>query len=194
MQKKEHSMGFKYRELAEAYIADIRTGTLTDGQRLPSIRTLSAQHGVSVTTALKTYELLEAEGYLRAQPQSGFFVRRRAAAADSVLREPSLPDFSPRARSVDRATLIREIQHSANDTRRVPLGTVMLAPSLLPIAALQRSLVRSARRGVAHQRVPRSAITAPPAASRRCSTPCAATALTTASVSERTICRSPTAV
>jgi DNA-binding transcriptional MocR family regulator len=138
-------MGFKYRELADAYIADIRAGALADGLRLPSIRTLSAQHGVSITTALKTYELLEAEGYLRAQPQSGFFVRRHRTAA--TLREPSLPDFCPRSRSVDRAALIREIQLSANDTRRVPLGTVMLAPGLLPIDALQRSLVRSARRG-----------------------------------------------
>ena len=140
-------MGFKYRELADTYISDIRTGALTDGQRLPSIRTFSVQHGVSITTALKAYELLEAEGYLHAQPQSGFFVRRRAAVTDAILREPSLPDFSPRAKSVDRAALIREIQQSANDTRRVPLGTVMLAPSLLPIDALRRSLVRSARRG-----------------------------------------------
>lgn len=134
-------MGFKYRELADSYIADIRCGELAHGQRLPSIRALSKKHGVSITTAIKTFELLEAEGHLVAQAQAGFFVRQRASGLD----EPFMPSFSPRAKAVGHARLIHEIQQSARDAQRVPLGTVMLSPALLPVEALQRSLIRASK-------------------------------------------------
>jgi DNA-binding transcriptional MocR family regulator len=133
---------FKYRELAEKLIAEIKAGHLPAGQRLPSIRGLSRQYQISITTALKTYEQLEAEGYLLSRPQAGFFVRHRR----NSLGEPSFPSFSPHASSIDNAALLHEIQSAANDPQRVGLGTVMLSADLLPLAALQRSLLRAVRR------------------------------------------------
>ncbi len=134
-------MTFKYRELADKLIAEMNAGRLPAGQRLPSIRTLSQQYQVSITTALKTYEQLEAEGYLLSRPQAGFFVR----PGRKGLVEPLLPAFSPHVGTVDNAALLHEIQSAANDPQRIGLGTVVLSPDLLPLAALQRSLLRAVR-------------------------------------------------
>ncbi|MCB6184907.1 PLP-dependent aminotransferase family protein [Leeia sp. TBRC 13508] len=134
-------MTFKYRHLADKLISDINANRLQAGQRMPSIRALSQQYKISITTALKTYEQLEAEGYLISRPQAGFFVRPRP----KQLGELSLPAFRPVVGSVDNEALLYEIQSAANDPHRIGLGTVMIAPELLPLAALQRSLQRTLR-------------------------------------------------
>jgi len=70
----------RYRQLAEQIKAAIDTGTLQPGARLPSVRTLAAQYGVSQTTALNALRALENQRYAEARPKSGFFVRANPAA------------------------------------------------------------------------------------------------------------------
>ncbi len=41
-----------YQSLAETLARSIRGGTLVRGERLPSVRTLARQHGVSLATAV----------------------------------------------------------------------------------------------------------------------------------------------
>ena len=63
-----------YEQLYRALAADIRSGALAAGERLPSKRALSAHLGVSLVTVETAYSLLAAEGYIRSRPRSGFFV------------------------------------------------------------------------------------------------------------------------
>ncbi|BEV70875.1 PLP-dependent aminotransferase family protein [Paludibacterium sp. THUN1379] len=135
-------MNAKYQQLALSLRHDIHQGRLPPGQRLPSIRQLARQHGVSLTTAIRSYEWLEAQGEIQAAPKSGFYVRARRQASAA----PRFKDFDPLAHPVDHAGLIAEIRQGAQHPGHTPLGTVMLAPSLLPLASLQQSLQRSARR------------------------------------------------
>lgn len=44
------------------------------GERLPSLRALSGQIGVSITTCSRAYDQLLVEGYIDAKPQSGYYV------------------------------------------------------------------------------------------------------------------------
>jgi len=55
----------------------IEQGTLRPGDRVPSIRKLSSNDGVSVSTVLQAYLVLESKGLIEAKPQSGFYVRPR---------------------------------------------------------------------------------------------------------------------
>src|SRR2546427_9246621 len=55
----------------------IDQGTLRAGDRIPSIRKLSSKDGVSVSTVLQAYLVLESKGLIEAKPQSGFYVRLR---------------------------------------------------------------------------------------------------------------------
>ena len=63
-----------YEQLYRCLAADIRSGTLAAGERLPSKRALCAHLGVSLVTVETAYALLVSEGYVRSKPRSGFFV------------------------------------------------------------------------------------------------------------------------
>lgn len=138
-------MAFRYRELAEVLMQQIQSGYLLPGQRLPSIRAMSQQRALSITTVKRCYELLEAQGYLLCRAQTGFYVRERPVRQ----LEPEFPVFDHASQQVDNLVLIAEIQQSAMNEDRVQLGTVQLASALIPVAALQRSLVRANRRAQA---------------------------------------------
>lgn len=57
---------------------------LRPGSKIPSIRQLAEQEGVSVSTVVEAYDRLVAEGYLVARQNSGFFVR---ASPQGLYRE-----------------------------------------------------------------------------------------------------------
>src|SRR5262245_817418 len=57
----------------------IDRGTLRPGERIPSVRGLSRQLKVSVTTVTEAYRLLEERGIITARPQSGYYVQPRYA-------------------------------------------------------------------------------------------------------------------
>jgi DNA-binding transcriptional MocR family regulator len=79
-----------YRQLAGHYLAAIQAGTLAQGDRMPSVRTMMKLHGVSLTTAVQTCRQLESEGWLEARPRSGYFVRRRANISILPIEEPDV--------------------------------------------------------------------------------------------------------
>ena len=53
----------------------IDEGTYRPGERIPSVRQMSKQEGVSISTVLQAYLLLENRGLIEARPQSGYYVR-----------------------------------------------------------------------------------------------------------------------
>ncbi|WP_206956422.1 aminotransferase-like domain-containing protein [Trinickia acidisoli] len=67
-----------YRQLAQRLRDGIEQAAMAEGTRLPSVRTLAAQYGVSMTTALQALRWLETRGHIEARPRSGYFVARRA--------------------------------------------------------------------------------------------------------------------
>lgn len=66
-----------YRRLAQRLWDGIEQAAMAEGTRLPSVRTLAAQHGVSLTTALQALRWLETRGHIEARPRSGYFVAKR---------------------------------------------------------------------------------------------------------------------
>ncbi|QJQ94872.1 MULTISPECIES: PLP-dependent aminotransferase family protein [Halomonadaceae] len=51
------------------------------GSRLPSIRQLATEHGISRNVVIEAYERLVAQGLVRARPGSGFYVADNASSA-----------------------------------------------------------------------------------------------------------------
>src|SRR5437762_4963557 len=62
------------RQLAAALRTAIAEGRLGAGARLPSTRALAAELGLARSTVVAVFEQLAAEGYIAAQPGSGYFV------------------------------------------------------------------------------------------------------------------------
>ena len=69
----------RYQILADRLAELIGQGTYPPGKRIPSVREISQQQGVSISTVLQAYSLLENQGLIEARPQSGYYVRARAA-------------------------------------------------------------------------------------------------------------------
>src|ERR1700759_1113935 len=78
---------YRYEELASFITGLVDGGTLSPGSRAPSLRQISRQRRISLSTALQAYRLLEDRGVLEARPQSGFYIARRGAIS---LRTPAI--------------------------------------------------------------------------------------------------------
>ncbi len=74
-----HSKTPLYEQLYRAVRADIMSGALAGGTRLPSKRQLSANLRVSQITVETAYGQLLAEGYIISEPRRGYFVQKQLA-------------------------------------------------------------------------------------------------------------------
>lgn len=123
----------------------IEDGTFRAGDRVPSLRAISRRFGVSMTTAIRAYERLEAAGWLEARPQAGFFVRS-AGAVPLRLPAAGAPPAQPRRLSgkalID--TLAADPGQAAADA--VTLSLALPDPAFLPINGLQHATRRALRK------------------------------------------------
>ena len=131
-----------YHQLADQIQDLIRVGTLRAGDRVPSVRRLSNQQRVSVSTVLQAYRRLEDIGVIEARPQSGYYVRRRSAAVQEP--EPSRPP--KRALNVEVDDLTDAVLSYASDPNVVSFGSACAAPELFQLERVRRVLSSLARR------------------------------------------------
>ncbi|MDU0347258.1 GntR family transcriptional regulator [Actinomyces sp. MRS3W] len=68
-------------QICTAISADIQTGRLSPGTRLPPTRALAAQLNIAVNTAAKAYRELETQGYIEGRGRRGTFVRDQSGVA-----------------------------------------------------------------------------------------------------------------
>ena len=82
-----------YEQLYRALKADILSGVLPGGGKLPSGRALSEHLGVSRVTVETAYAQLLAEGYVTSRERAGYFVEAVTPAAPPLPEpEPAAPD------------------------------------------------------------------------------------------------------
>lgn len=130
-----------YERVAAQLGEQVRRGVLRAGERMPSLRQLGREQGLSVSTAVEVYALLEREGLLEARPRSGFYVRAQAAPPP----RPQAPRLARTPQPVRHAGLLCPPDALSRDAR-VPLHAATPAPSLLPAAGLRTALQRVLRR------------------------------------------------
>ena len=132
-----------YEQTADKVGVLIERGTLRAGERVPSVRRLSRQHGISVSTVLQAYMLLENRGLIEARPQSGYYVRPRFQALPP---EPVMTTPSDGASRVAVDDLVARVMQAMRDPAIVPLGAGGPDPRLFPNEKLHRVLATVARR------------------------------------------------
>ena len=135
-----------YERFARELEAQIQAGTFPEGSRLPALRESSESRGISLSTVIQAYRLLETKGLIEARPQSGYYVKRRqrrrvleAAAEPEPLRE------TPSSVSIDE--LSRDLFRDTHDPDVAQFGAAAPDPELLPTARLNRILAELAREG-----------------------------------------------
>src|SRR4051812_32237758 len=116
------------------------------GMRMPSIRKLALDKGVSRFTVVEAYERLVAQGYLESRRGSGFFVRERLAGTPGA----AVADIRPAAHAsapatIDVVWLLRNMLHTGARPERSPgLG-------YLPARWLDGELITNALRTLGRQ-------------------------------------------
>lgn len=133
-----------YEQLADDLTRQIDTGVYQSGDRLPSVRQSSQQHGISISTVLQAYRLLEDRGVIEARPQSGYYVSGRAVLASLRLEpEVSQPPIDPKNVRIDNLTM--QVLHQASRPELVQFGAALPDPEVLPTQRLNRILAQLAR-------------------------------------------------
>jgi DNA-binding transcriptional MocR family regulator len=124
-----------YLKVARMIEAQIRAGGLRVGDRIPSIRLLSRQQKVSVSTTLQAYFWLENRGYLEARNKSGFYVR---VPLEDLAPEPKFITTDPAPSEVGVGDILTKVMRAVGSPGMAPLGTALPGPTLLPYHKLNR--------------------------------------------------------
>lgn len=134
---------FLYLQLADKIERLIEQGAYNLGDRLPSVRELHLEHGISISTALQVYTQLEKKGFVEARERSGYYVQFSQRA------RPRLPDVSaptPTAGPVKINELVDIFQQQGNQRKNlIRLDAAAPHVSLLPLNKLHKALLQAAR-------------------------------------------------
>lgn len=122
-----------YRQIAEQIRLQINNGRLPEGTRLPTVRQLSADLGVTPLTIHNAYNELQADGLVESVVGRGTFV-------SDLLDQPPLPidmeqPFNPE-------TILGDIMHIIHYRTVRSLAVAIPDPDLLPIETFWESLDR----------------------------------------------------
>jgi len=160
----------RYKQLVDAFAADIRAGVLPPGTRLPTHRELAAEKGLALVTASRVYAELEAMGLVSGEAGRGTFVRetalppgqgvdQQAAAAGTLdlnFNYPSLPGQTELLRGAlrqlasagDLEALLRYQPHAGRAHERATVARHLLCRGLT-VEADQVLIVSGAQHGLA---------------------------------------------
>src|SRR6185503_20235188 len=114
----QYSRSMLYEQLASEVGDAIRRGALRAGDRLPSVRRLAGDRGVSVATVLSAYLQLENAGLIEVRPKSGHFVRARRSDG---LAEPRAPRRQGQAARPAVSSGVAQLLAARRDPALVPL-------------------------------------------------------------------------
>ncbi|MBO9635358.1 MAG: PLP-dependent aminotransferase family protein [Chitinophagaceae bacterium] len=132
---------FLYQEISGKIAKLIRTEVLKPGERLPSVRMLCQEHGISMNTAKRIFMELEAQSLIESKPQSGYFVSRL-----SYLKLP-LPGVSRPAAKAEKepADLISRVYENMGNEKLTLFSVGAPVGPLLPLAKLSKEITQATR-------------------------------------------------
>ena len=138
-----------YMQVATGLEKMIADDVLKIGDKLPSVRVLSNEYGISMGTAFQAYYHLEGKGLIESRPKSGYYVRfnqRRFPELPKII----LPDVLSHDVSVKE--MISSIYSDIATNKDKIINFAMAVPdvSLLPAAKLNKSVMHALRNSKDH--------------------------------------------
>jgi DNA-binding transcriptional MocR family regulator len=133
-----------YMQVASGLEKMITEDVLKIGDKLPSVRLLSDEYGISMGTAFQAYYHLEGKGLIESRPKSGYYVRFNHR------RYPELPKMLA-AEPLSHDVSVKEMISSIYSDIAVPAAKVinfaLAVPdvSLLPTAKMSKSVMHVLR-------------------------------------------------
>jgi DNA-binding transcriptional MocR family regulator len=134
---------FLYVQIANRLENQIKQNLLKSGDKLPSVRSLSQEQGISLSTAFKAYVELESLGMIEAKPKSGYYVKILPA------RFAKAPEIKPplkKIRQVNVTQMIAMIHENMQEEAVLLLSLSAPPVNLLPLAKLSKSMAEAIRK------------------------------------------------
>ena len=135
-----------YKKVADRIQILVENGTFRPGDRVPSIRELSRQAGVSINTVKTAYSHLEDRRVIEARPQAGYFVVPRLAA---LPKEPAGRPVDVRPREISASQMVLRLMRDAQDPAMVQFGAAIPDPAMIPAGKLARIMAARCRQRAA---------------------------------------------
>mgnify|MGYP002777235969 CR=1 FL=1 len=136
-----------YVDVASRIESLIEKGTLKIGDRLLSVRMLSKEQGISLSTAFQAYYHLESKGLIEARPQSGYYVKFSPRNNFSVPTSGSPVD---EAVPVSLDEMISSVYYDLRSTKITSFSLSAPDASLLPAAKINKSVMHALRSAPDH--------------------------------------------
>jgi DNA-binding transcriptional MocR family regulator len=135
-----------YLEVAEKVLRLAVRSRLMPGDRIPSIREISAEMKVSVSTVVRAFAHLEQTGAIEARPQSGYYLKPAHQESQSQIRctQPSPAPILLKPNASD-AEVYASVVQAIGRPGFVPLGAAVLHQDYLPIKGLSRAVMKVIR-------------------------------------------------
>ncbi|HZY37719.1 MAG TPA: PLP-dependent aminotransferase family protein [Mucilaginibacter sp.] len=134
---------FLYQQIADRLASQIKLQLLKTGDKLPSVRALSHEQGISLSTAYKAYVQLEIKGLIEARPKSGYYVRYTPARSlDQHKPEKTVKE----TKKLTLDEMISLVYRNYSSESIIRLSRSAPALSLVPQAKLNKSMIEAIRR------------------------------------------------
>jgi DNA-binding transcriptional MocR family regulator len=133
---------FLYAQLASRIEQQIRQNLLKAGDRLPSIRALSEEQHISISTAYKAYVELENIGLIEARPKSGYYVKFRSRNTGT---RPTIQLPLKQVEESDVSQLIALVYQQISGEGVIGLSRAAPPTHLIPVAKLNKSMMEALR-------------------------------------------------
>ncbi len=133
-----------YLQVADGLEKMIDDDVLKIGDKLPSVRVLSDEYGISMGTAFQAYYHLEGKGLIESRPKSGYYVRFNQR------RYPDLPKTiqpDPLSHDVSVREMIASIYSdiASHQDKVINFALAVPDPALLPLAKINKSVMQALR-------------------------------------------------
>jgi DNA-binding transcriptional MocR family regulator len=131
-----------YMQVADGLEKMIAEDVLKIGDKLPSVRMLSDEYGISMGTAFQAYYHLEGKGLIESRPKSGYYVRFNHK------RYPDLPGSAqsdPLQHDVSVKEMISSIYSDIAASDVINFALAVPDASLLPSAKMNKSVMHVLR-------------------------------------------------
>lgn len=132
----------KYAEVAERIEQLIDNRVMKVGDKLLSVRALSKEQGISLSTAFQAYYLLESKGLIEARPQSGYYVKY---SPEHILDLPNVSEPVDEAVPVSVDDMINSVYLDLRSDKLLNFSMAAPSFSLLPIAKLNKAVMHTLR-------------------------------------------------
>ena len=127
-----------YLEVAERIEKLIEKRALKIGDKLLSVRALSKEQGISLSTAFQAYYHLESKGLIEARPQSGYYVKFSPQHPFAI---PNCCEPTDEALPVSLDDMISSVYNNLRSDKLLSFSLSAPHEELMPIAKLKKSVM-----------------------------------------------------